>query len=229
MCTCTSCEYTDGYADKGFAAWPRGNPAGRKSAERYAAHVKHAQSWGKDRVPELPAGIWNRSPFPCSGTNWTDPGKDRTYPPADKTLGTAEYVSAFLSSNNYVTEETIEKQAHYRRIVEREEAINAKRWANVEKARAAEAAPPRPDQPGKANPHLPAVNRHDGPGARIYAMPKAKPKQQAKQEPKRSRGRPAMDGRRVIIKLAEHQIKAAEKLGDGNIAAGIRLAIANAK
>lgn len=42
MCTCASCEYTDGFADKSFADWPRGEPAGpRRSAADYSAHVAH--------------------------------------------------------------------------------------------------------------------------------------------------------------------------------------------
>jgi hypothetical protein len=42
MCTCASCSYTDKYAGKGFAEWPRGEPAGpRASAAAYAAHVAH--------------------------------------------------------------------------------------------------------------------------------------------------------------------------------------------
>lgn len=45
-CTCSSCSYTAEH-DKGWAAWPRGNPAGRRSAAAYAAHVAH----GKDASP----------------------------------------------------------------------------------------------------------------------------------------------------------------------------------
>lgn len=42
MCTCASCEYTDSFAGKGFAAWPRGDPAGpRSSAAAYSAHATH--------------------------------------------------------------------------------------------------------------------------------------------------------------------------------------------
>lgn len=42
MCSCTSCEYTDSFAKKGFDAWPRGEPAGsRRSAADYNAHVAH--------------------------------------------------------------------------------------------------------------------------------------------------------------------------------------------
>jgi hypothetical protein len=42
MCTCASCEYTDSFAQKGFDAWPRGEPAGsRRSAADYNAHIAH--------------------------------------------------------------------------------------------------------------------------------------------------------------------------------------------
>jgi hypothetical protein len=78
--------------------------------------------------------------------------------------------------------------------------------------------PGRPDQPGKADRHLPAPDRNDAqPGARIYAMPKSKDK--------RPIGRPAIPGRRVVIKLPEELIRRAERLGDGFVAAGIRRAL----
>lgn len=55
MCTCASCEYTDGFSDKGFAAWPRGNPAGRRSSDAsYAAHVRHSWSGSYKSVPFKP-------------------------------------------------------------------------------------------------------------------------------------------------------------------------------
>lgn len=42
MCSCASCSYTDKFAGKGFAEWPRGEPAGpRSSAAAYAAHARH--------------------------------------------------------------------------------------------------------------------------------------------------------------------------------------------
>jgi hypothetical protein len=39
-------------------------------------------------------------------------------------------------------------------------------------------------------------------------------------------GRPLLPGRRVVIKLEEEQIKRAANLGGGNVAAGIRKALA---
>lgn len=44
-CGCPSCRETNRYTS--FAEWPTGNPAGRKSAADYAAHV----SFGK-RTPD---------------------------------------------------------------------------------------------------------------------------------------------------------------------------------
>lgn len=42
MCTCTSCEYTDGFSNAGFTSWPSGEPKGKRaSAAEYAAHVAH--------------------------------------------------------------------------------------------------------------------------------------------------------------------------------------------
>lgn len=55
MCTCASCEYTDSFAGKGFAEWPRGEPAGPRASDRaYAAHVAHAWSGAYRRVPFTP-------------------------------------------------------------------------------------------------------------------------------------------------------------------------------
>ena len=102
MCTCTSCSATDALSDKGFAAWPRGNPAGRKASLEYAAHVRHSQQWGAKRKPEIPAGYWERNPFPATGTPWSDPGASRSYPTAaDAKLSTAHYVAQFLAVNKY--------------------------------------------------------------------------------------------------------------------------------
>src|SRR3990167_10895091 len=50
-CTCASCKETNGYAAKGFAAWPRGNPAGRKSAAAYAGHVAYGARVSDRLIP----------------------------------------------------------------------------------------------------------------------------------------------------------------------------------
>ena len=80
MCLCPSCKTTDALHDKGFAAWPRGNPAGAKAKADYAVHVRACLAWGPNRAPELPAGIWIRSPFPCTGTGWSDPHGHYKFP-----------------------------------------------------------------------------------------------------------------------------------------------------
>jgi hypothetical protein len=46
-----------------------------------------------------------------------------------------------------------------------------------------------------------------------------------KQKTKAKRGRPALLGRRVVIKLEERHIDKAAALGKGNVAAGIRKAL----
>lgn len=93
-------------------------------------------------------------------------------------------------------------------------------FERVKKASPAKAEPARPTQPGKAKPHFPELDRQPE-TAVIYAMPKSK----SKPEDKRPVGRPAIQGRRVVIKLEDEQIKRAEKLGGGNVAAGIRKAL----
>lgn len=90
-------------------------------------------------------------------------------------------------------------------------------WINRKAPDQAEARPASPETPAKAPQHFPAQDRPRE-TARIYAMPKAK-------EQKQPRGRPALPGRRVVIKLTEEQIKRAEKKGGGNVAAGIRKAL----
>ena len=140
MCTCASCTPTDELRDAGFAAWPTGNPAGRKSASDYAQHVKYGQQWGKGRFPVLPAGIWHMSPFPCTGTHHGDPGAFRKYPgtwdhvarksrPMPDT--TAGYVAAFVALNGYVTAARVAERAQDRAQVEREEKANAKRYGKI--------------------------------------------------------------------------------------------------
>lgn len=87
-----------------------------------------------------------------------------------------------------------------------------------------DAEPARPAAPCKARQHFPGADRgaeagNDGSkSAIIYSM-------QKKEKQKRSRGRPELPGRRVVVKLEEAQIKRAEKIGAGNVAAGIRKAL----
>ena len=57
MCSCASCKVTDSFHDKGFAAWPRGEPAGKRSSEAaYRAHVAHSFSGAKKREGVGPTG-----------------------------------------------------------------------------------------------------------------------------------------------------------------------------
>jgi hypothetical protein len=84
----------------------------------------------------------------------------------------------------------------------------------------AEAQPVSPAPACKPEQHFPAPDRQRG-ASRIYAMRKSS-------QPKRSRGRPAIDGRRVVIKLGERDIERARELGGGGkqaIAAGVRVAL----
>ena len=52
MCNCASCEYTDSFADKGFAEWPKGEPKGkRKSAAEYLSHVAFGKATSERAIP----------------------------------------------------------------------------------------------------------------------------------------------------------------------------------
>lgn len=100
MCTCASCSYTDEFAGKGFAEWPKGEPKGpRVSAAEYSAHVSHgwhgvARGWKftPGAAPSFPA--WCRPapalPYPsklvadfiASGYKKAAPARARTAAPA---------------------------------------------------------------------------------------------------------------------------------------------------
>lgn len=196
MCNCVSCEITDSFADKGFSAWPRGNPSGRKAAGEYQAHVRYSRQWGKDRSPEFSADDLRIRPEPyfgSTGGRGADPGACRRYPALeDAEQGTAHYVKLFLTLNQY------------------------------SKSKGPELTGPvaRNEQPAKAARHLPELDRQREPAV-IYAMPKSKPV-------KRSRGRPAIPGRFVVVKLEERLIAKAEKIG-GKVTAGIREALERVK
>ena len=47
--------------------------------------------------------------------------------------------------------------------------------------------------------------------------------------PKRSRGQPALPGRRIVVKLEERHIQRAAELGGGKVTRGIRKALERAK
>lgn len=136
MCTCASCVATDKLHDAGFAAWPRGNPAGRKSASEYAAHVRHGLAWGGivgaagrviPRKPEFPGGV-KLTPLQYQTPGRGDPGPLRSYPTlAAAEEGTAHYVAAFIAANNYVTPEKAAELAKERAAYERAKPKPAKR------------------------------------------------------------------------------------------------------
>ena len=186
MCTCASCTATDALADNGFAAWPRGNPAGpRRSAADYAAHVAHGKT-----------GLATGWTFKCGAAP-----KFSNDPP----------VSDFVGSRTGTPGCNPVTQAP--RLVLDFIA------AGYKKTGQAEAQPVSPASACKPPQHFPELDRQRG-ASRIYAM--------QKDQPKRIRGRPAIDGRRVVIKLAERDIARARELGGGGkqaIAAGVRMAL----
>jgi len=150
MCTCASCSYTDDFKDKGFAAWPRGNPAGRKSAAAYAAHVRHClDSSEKEReFSEAELHIVPEPRFPrwITAQTRSDPGLDRSYPThpdrSDGWSSTAAYVKAFIAVNHYVTPEKIAKREAYQAEVRRGEQAARKREKEMDRMR--KPAPKRP-------------------------------------------------------------------------------------
>lgn len=99
MCTCSSCEATDAFAERGFAEWPRGNPAGAKAKTDYAQHRAYCLKWGGSRQPEIPPSVYERDPFPCKGTPFVAPKPKIPNPTFSPRTTTAEYVAAFVSMN----------------------------------------------------------------------------------------------------------------------------------
>lgn len=104
MCQCTSCKYTDSFYARGFSEWPRGNPAGKRSATDYAAHVRYSKLWGKGREP-MPV---NASPFPCNGTTWRDPHTNYHFPAPQ--LGMTAYVAEFERKNGLRSSQPVKLQ-----------------------------------------------------------------------------------------------------------------------
>lgn len=99
--------------------------------------------------------------------------------------------------------------------------------AEEEKASPALAEPARPHAPAKVRKHFrerdrtPEAINDSGKSATILAMPKPKKSINSR----RGRGRPAIPGRFVVVKLEERLIQRAEKLGAGSVSAGIRKAL----
>ena len=56
-CQCAPCKATNALMYGCFAAWPRGNPAGKKSAAEYTQHCAALRFGAKARVDFGPAGI----------------------------------------------------------------------------------------------------------------------------------------------------------------------------
>lgn len=130
MCSCTSCEYTDSFQFKGFAEWPKGEPAGQRASERlYATHARYVWAGAYKSIAFTP-GQAPRFPAWTTSKALGDGGEHRKYPSywgEDVEKTTAEYVSDFIKENGYVTEEKLEAQRRYRDMVKREERAALKR------------------------------------------------------------------------------------------------------
>jgi hypothetical protein len=194
MCTCASCEYTDR-----FSGLPDllGSPV-RKD---------HKHGWD----------YWPRGD------------------PQGKRASERDY-SAHVSHSNHIDRFGVPLPDYYRAIPKgqvfpRISGLVAPvapmpawwyAWNSRKSPAAAEAAPASPDQPGKADTHLPPGDRTEQPSATIYEM--------AKEKAKRKPGRPALPGKikRIMVSLDVEAIERARKLGggpNGNISAGIRKAL----
>lgn len=197
MCTCTSCEHTDSFRDKGFAEWPRGNPAGRKALAEYSAHVAYARQWGRGydgKMHEPPIGIKARAysvPREDPHVGYKFPGTwdkaQRHHIPAADTP--AEYAEQFLRLNHLLVDER-----------------NSPAFAGLS----------RPAQLGKAAQHFPARDRpHQAKKGQTMTEEKIK----------RKRGRPSLGiAKRIMVSLDAASIERAKALG-GTISAGIRKAL----
>ena len=202
MCTCASCSYTDSFHRKGFDAWPRGEPAGKRSSESsYRAHVAYSRQWGRgyDGVMHEPREV--------AVTPYSGPRSE----PARLLIPKARWASPTYHSKR----EWIEAPTTMPEYIAQFERLNGlKRQEPVK-------APARPATPGKAPQHFPDVNRHAETGAKIYEM--------SKEKAKRPVGRPPIEGgvKRVLVSLDRASIERARKLGGDNVSAGIRKALAS--
>lgn len=159
MCTCASCEYTDGFsgapdlfgdfhvpylaagmvrAIPGFNAWPRGEPAGkRSSAKAYSAHVAHGKACDGEKLPDYYRTVPKGAVYPHN------PALVMPITPAPASV---------LA------------------------------WINSVKTGRAEAQPASPETPAKAPRHFPEQDRLRE-AAKIYAMPKQKPQAKPRGRP----------------------------------------------
>lgn len=98
MCTCASCVYTDGF--KSRAAWPRGDPAGKRASESlYSAHVAYSRIWGRNhRAPEFPGGV-SFAPLVYRMPKALDPHGKYTFPQFQEGMSTAAYALEFEREN----------------------------------------------------------------------------------------------------------------------------------
>jgi len=108
MCTCASCKYTDSFKE-GFATWPRGEPAGKRSSESaYATHVRHYQAGAYKHVAFTPG----QAPrYPSTGTRQADSGAYRQYPSFHEEQGQAVYIAEFIKKNGYKRQEPVKAPA----------------------------------------------------------------------------------------------------------------------
>lgn len=147
MCTCASCDYTNSRKE-----WPSGPAMGKRASEAaYASHVRHGKQWGRapngnmHHAPEFSPGYFSRSPEAATGGARYIRPAGRFPGTSDANAGLARYIEAF-------------------------EQLNC-----LKKTGQAEAQPARPDHPGKADPHLPELNRQPEPERGIlYVMTKGK-------------------------------------------------------
>lgn len=123
MCTCASCVYTDAFAGlpdltgyqrgtkyrAGFENWPRAEPAGRKSAADYTAHVAHSRIWGgngRRHPPEFPNGV-SLAPLVYRTPKALDPHGRYTFPQyGGPNFTAAEYIAEFIKANNLVQQKS---------------------------------------------------------------------------------------------------------------------------
>ena len=63
-CQCKSCKQTNKFIRDGFHAWPRGNPAGRRSNSDYNSHVNACTSGGHAgmKIGSIGVGFYGTSP-----------------------------------------------------------------------------------------------------------------------------------------------------------------------
>lgn len=204
MCSCTGCEYTDKFAAPHFIE-------GQDGAQACA----YPKNYGFEMWPRgNPSGrkaATEYSAHVAHGKRWHNGSKGAEFSADELRISAEPRLPAWIAVSGGLPQ----ADAVTRRYLA---------WGNAEAQKQTPAAKPalaRPAALSKAPQHFPAPDRSTGGTGIIIIMPKP---DAAKRKPGRPRVLP--DGSaRVLVILDPVSRQRAEKLGNGNLSAGVRKAL----